>query len=287
MKKILVTGSKGQLGSEIFDRKQLLNDAEFIFTDIEELDITSKEAVNNFFDHHQPNYLINCAAYTAVDKAESEPELAYKINRDAVEHLALACKDHKTRMIHVSTDYVFDGTNYKPYTEEDKPNPASVYGQSKYEGELAVQAHLNNAYTFRTSWVYSSHGNNFVKTIIRLSKEREELNIVADQVGTPTFAGDLAEVILGVIKEIEEGKVASPGLYHFSNEGVASWYDFALAIKAKYALSAKINPISSSEYPTPAKRPMYSLLSKQKIKENFHLSIKYWRYSLPELVQNK
>lgn len=283
MKKILVTGSKGQLGSEIKDRQHLANDAEYIFTDLEELDITDKNAVLIFFDQHSPDYLINCAAYTAVDKAETEQELAYKINRDAVEILAAACKKHKTKMIHISTDYVFDGTNYKPYTEEDKPNPQSVYGKSKYEGELAVQKHLKDAYIIRTSWVYSAYGNNFVKSIIRLASERDELNIVADQIGTPTYAGDLAEVILLIIKNIEEKKNDAPGLYHYSNEGVASWYDFALAIKKKYSLKVKINPIPSSGYPTPAKRPFYSILDKHLIKKNFNMKIRHWKECLSDV----
>lgn len=278
MKKILVTGSKGQLGSDIQDISSQFPDFQFYFTDIEELDLTDSTATENYFEEHRPDFCINCAAYTAVDKAEDEEELAMKINRDTAGFLAKVCKTNDTKLIHISTDYVFDGTNCKPYNETDKTSPQSVYGLSKLLGEDEILKVSPDALIIRTSWLYSSFGHNFVKTMLRLSSERDTITVVADQVGTPTYSGDLAMAVLTIINKFNIDQIS--GIYHFSNEGVISWYDFAKAIMEIIESNCKVYPIESKDFPAKAKRPFYSVLNKTKIKTDFKLNIPYWKDSL-------
>jgi dTDP-4-dehydrorhamnose reductase len=277
MLNILVTGSNGQLGSEIreLSSEYLYN---FFFTDRNTLDITNPHAINEFVNKNNINTIINCAAYTAVDKAESDTENADKINHLAVKYLAQISKEKNIKLIHISTDYVFDGKAHMPYKEDDQVNPNGVYGQTKLDGEKAMQE-INpaNSIIIRTSWVYSSFGNNFVKTMLRLGKEKEQLGVIFDQVGTPTYARDLAKAILEIIPKIQNQKVE---IYNYSNEGVVSWYDFAKEIMRMAKLNCIMNPIETKEYPTPAKRPHYSLLNKSKIKKEFNITIPYWKDSL-------
>lgn len=281
MLNILVTGANGQLGSEIQELSTNVK-ANFYFTDVDELDITDKVALENFIAKNEINTIINCAAYTAVDKAEENEELANLINNVAVRYLAEISKKNDIKMIHVSTDYIFNGENYKPYIEDDKPCPNSVYGETKLAGEKALQEILpNNSIIIRTSWVYSSFGANFVKTMLRLGKEREELGVIYDQIGTPTYARDLAKVILDILPKIQNSKFK---IYHYSNEGVISWYDFAKEIMKMAKLECQINPIETFQYPTPAERPHYSLLNKAKIKDEFGVAIPYWKDSLSECL---
>jgi len=286
---ILVTGSSGQLGSEL---QQLSSeyDYTFFFTDRESLDITCKERVEQFCDENNINTIINCAAYTAVDKAESDEVNADKINHLAVKYLAQTAKEKNIRLVHISTDYVFDGTNYKPYTENDETNPQGVYGKTKLDGENAMrEINPANSIIIRTSWVYSSFGANFVKTMLHLGKEKEQLGVIFDQVGTPTYARDLAKAILDIIGTgtlvPADSTKNTVQIYNYSNEGVLSWYDFAKEIMRMAKLKCEINPIETKEYPTPAKRPHYSLLNKSKIKEEFGIIIPYWKDSLDECLQ--
>ncbi|MFT7234031.1 MAG: dTDP-4-dehydrorhamnose reductase [Cyclobacteriaceae bacterium] len=279
--KILITGSKGQLGNE-FQVIAKTSDWEFIFTDYEELDITSKTAVLAFFKAHNPDYCINCAAYTAVDKAETEKELSDKINVLGSENLALGCLEVGAQLFQISTDFVFDGTSSRPLKEDQPTAPVNYYGVSKLKGELAVSNILKEHFIIRTSWLYSSFGTNFVKSMIKLSETRNELNIIADQIGTPTFARDLALAIVHIINQ----KSQSYGTYHYSNEGVASWYDFTQAIFEYANISTKVNPIPTEQYPTPAARPAYSVMDKTKFRESFNISIPYWRVSLRGCIKN-
>lgn len=279
---ILVTGSNGQLGSEI---KAIAScyDYNFFFTDRNNIDITSKENIRNFCQTNNINVIINCAAYTAVDKAETDIENADLVNRKAVKKLALVSKELNIKLIHISTDYVFDGRNFKPYKEEFQTNPQGVYGKTKLDGENEIRdINPKNSIIVRTSWVYSSFGNNFVKTMLRLGKEKESLGVIFDQVGTPTYAKDLAKVILDIIPQITNEKVE---IYNYSNEGVLSWYDFAKEIMKMAKLNCKINPIETFQYPTPAKRPHFSLLNKSKIKSTFGIEIPYWKDSLDECLK--
>lgn len=278
MKNILITGSKGQLGSEIRDLSASYPDYNFIFTDIEELDLTNKVDVANFFNKNNISVCINCAAYTAVDKAEDDRELALLVNYKAVQILAEACHDHNTFLVHISTDYVFDGKYYKPYDETYPPSPDSYYGLTKLKGEEAVFSYCENAIIIRTSWLYSAYGNNFVKTMLRLGKEKDEIGVVCDQIGTPTYAGDLAKVILDIVANHKESNTKE--IYHYSNEGAISWYDFAKAIMAEAGLQCKVNTIESKDFPAKANRPFYSVLSKTKIKNDYRLEIPYWLDSL-------
>ncbi len=279
---ILVTGANGQLGSEI--RVLSNGDGSFLFADRGELDITDFAAVETFISENSVGTVINCAAYTAVDKAEGDAQNADLINNKAVENLAKICKDKNIKFIHISTDYVFDGKNYRPYLEEDKPNPIGVYAKTKYDGEKAILAiNPQNSIIIRTSWVYSSFGANFVKTMLRLGKERESLGVVFDQVGSPTYAKDLAKTILDILPKIKNRKTE---IYHFSNEGVVSWYDFAKEIMKMAKLPCNISPIESAEYPTPAPRPHYSVLNKAKIKKEFGVEIPYWKDSLIDCLKN-
>ena len=278
MTNILITGANGQLGSEIRALHENYPHYNFLFTCKEDLDIANQEAILSTCKANQITHIINCAAYTAVDKAQSEPEIAEAINHQGVHNLALTCKALDISLVHISTDYVFDGQHYKPYTPEDAPNPHTVYGQTKLAGESAVaKIAPQNTLIIRTSWVYSSFGNNFVKTMLRLGKERESLGVVYDQVGAPTYANDLAKAILDIIPKIQN---TSPKIYHYSDEGVLSWYDFAKEIMRMAKLKCKINPILTSDYPTPASRPHYSLLDKTEFKSDFNLTIPYWKDSL-------
>jgi len=284
MPNVLVTGSNGQLGSEI---KELSVDYQnnYFFTEKDELDITNEKAIKAFIETNNINTIINCAAYTAVDKAEEDEVNADKINHLAVKNLAQIAKEKNIKLIHVSTDYVFDGTNHKPYVETDSTNPNGVYGRTKLDGEKAMQAiNPQNSVIIRTSWVYSSFGANFVKTMLRLGKEKESLGVIFDQVGTPTYAKDLAKAILEIIQHSKLNTQNSVEIYHYSNEGVLSWYDFAKEIMKMAKLDCTINPIETKEYPTPATRPHYSLLNKTKIKEMFKIEIPYWKDSLSHCI---
>ncbi len=278
-KNILITGANGQLGSEIKYLSQFYN-LSFIFTDIDELDVTCIDDVKAFFSSHKIDYAVNCAAYTAVDKAEEENELADMVNHIAARNLAIISCEFNVRLIHISTDFVFDGNSSVPFTEKDKTNPVSVYGTTKLAGEKAVLENGKEVIIIRTSWLYSSYGNNFVKTMIRLSKERDSLGIVFDQIGTPTYARDLAETILHIVNS---GNFQS-GIYHYSNEGVASWYDFAKAIVEIAGIKCNIYPIETYQYPTPAKRPSYGILNKAKIKSVYKIKIPYWKDSLENCI---
>jgi len=277
---ILVTGGNGQLGSEIRSLAYRHSSFNFLFTDAAELNITDEVAVQNFFTENKIDACINCAAYTAVDKAESEKEMAFLVNAKAVEYLAKACAVNGSKLIHISTDFVFDGTIARPILETDRPNPLSVYGATKLAGEEFALQFSSDAIVLRTSWVYSSFGNNFVKTIFRLCKEKPSLNIIYDQVGTPTYARDLADAILQIV--VDKSSLAQKGIFNFSNEGVCSWYDFAIAIRNLASLETPIFPIETTQYPTPATRPKYSVLNKQKFKTAFNQSIPYWQDSLKD-----
>ena len=277
---ILITGSNGQLGSEIKDIAANYTGLNFIFMDLPALNICDKKQLEQLIVEKQINAVINCAAYTAVDKAEEEKENALKVNADGVLNIVNALKKVNGKLIHISTDYVFDGYSAVPYQEVDNTNPMGVYGNTKREGELHVLNSDLDAILIRTSWLYSAYGNNFVKTMLRLGQERDELGVLFDQVGTPTYAGDLAKVCLEILFK-EKNKISAHGkLYHFSNEGIASWYDFAIAIMNIGKVDCKVKPIETKDYPTPAKRPHFSVLNKSKIKNDFEIEIPYWRDSL-------
>ncbi|MBC8314863.1 MAG: dTDP-4-dehydrorhamnose reductase [Bacteroidales bacterium] len=280
--KILITGANGQMGSEFRWLEESFEMYQFLFTDIEELDITNPDSVNAYFQSENPDIIINCAGYTAVDKAEEEPEKAMHINGIAPEILSKAATANDTLLIHISTDYVFNGQAYKPYTEEDSPDPISFYAQSKYAGEVAVETNANRGIIIRTSWLYSSYGNNFAKTILKLSNERENLNIIFDQIGTPTYARDLCKTILDILPDLETCQGVE--LFHYSNEGVASWYDFASAIVDLTRINCQVYPIETKEYPLPAPRPYYSVMNKRKIKSQFGIKIPHWRDSLKDCL---
>lgn len=279
MKTILVTGANGQLGNSIRRLADGYPQFAFVFTDVETLDICDAPAVEAFVREKRFDYILNCAAYTAVDKAEDDEALCLRINRDAVRNLGEAACAVGAKMIHVSTDYVFDGTHYLPYVETDATCPASVYGRTKLAGEEALQAVCPDAVIIRTAWLYSEFGNNFVKTMLRLGNEREQLSVVFDQVGSPTYAGDLAAAILAVLVQAEEGTFV-PGIYHYSNEGVCSWYDFAVKIMELGNLPCRVLPIESKDYPAKAPRPHFSVLNKAKIKADYAISIPHWEASL-------
>jgi|LGOV01.1.fsa_nt_gb dTDP-4-dehydrorhamnose reductase len=288
MPNILVTGSNGQLGSEIKEiitsKTLSIENAIFYFTDRQTLDITDKENLFTFIKEHKIDVIVNCAAYTAVDKAQEDKVTADNINNQAVQLLAQISKDNDIKLIHVSTDYVFDGKNYKPYKEEDRTNPQNIYGQTKLDGEKAmIEINPANSIIIRTSWLYSSYGNNFVKTMLKLGKQKEELGVISDQVGTPTYAKDLAKTIINIIPQIKNSKVE---IYHYTNEGVLSWYDFAKEIMKMAKLTCKINPLETHQYPTPALRPNYSILNKTKIKNEFNISIPYWKDGLDECLRS-
>lgn len=281
--RILVTGANGQLGSEIQSLAPMFNDYQFMFCDIDELNLCDQNAIERFFDHNDFDMIVNCAAYTAVDQAESQQELAFAINHKSVEIIAGIARAKNISVVHISTDYVFDGQGYRPYIETDETAPQNIYGKSKLAGEKAIQeANLSNSLIIRTSWLYSSFGTNFVKTMLTLGKERDELTIIFDQIGTPTYAKNLAQIILSIIPKIKNDQVE---IYHYSNEGVCSWYDFAKAIFEEANIPCQVKPIETKEYPTPAGRPHYSLLNKSKFKTDFNIEIPYWKDSLHQCLK--
>ena len=282
MKNILVTGSNGQLGSELQSLAPAHDETcRFFFTDVAELDITDRQAVYSFVEQNRISVIVNCAAFTAVDKAESEPERCNLLNHLAPGYLAEAIASVGGTMIQISTDYVFDGTSCKPYKEEDITNPQTVYGRTKLAGEESVIRTCAGSMVIRTAWLYSTYGNNFVKTMLRLGKERDKLGVVADQIGTPTYAHDLAKAILTVIE-----KGIKPGVYHFTNEGTCSWYDFTKAIHRMEGIEdCEVSPIHTEDYPVPAKRPHYSVLDKTKIKQTYELDIRWWEDALKDCLK--
>lgn len=278
--KLLVTGANGQLGNEM--RLVLANrkDIDTLFTDIAELDITDSSAVETFVAENGITHIVNCAAYTAVDKAEDDEPTAVKVNVDAVRNLAAAARKNGAKLIHISTDYVFDGTSYKPYTEDMPVCPTNVYGRTKLAGEKAAFDRCPDSVIIRTAWLYSSFGNNFVKTMLRLGRERESLNVIFDQIGSPTYAADLAAAVMTVL----DSEKWIPGIFHFSNEGVCSWYDFTIMIHKMAGIECVVNPIESSAYPVRTPRPHYSVLNKARIKETYGVTVPYWVDSLRKCV---
>ncbi len=280
---VLVTGSRGQLGDAIRRRIDRFPAYTFTLTDIDELDLCDKKAVLDFVRRGRYAYIINCAAYTAVDRAESDAERCLQINRDAVGHLATAAREVGARIIHISTDYVFDGRATRPYREDDTPSPTSVYGRTKLAGEQLLLRELpTDAVILRTAWLYSEVGNNFVKTMLRLGAERPEIRVVNDQLGSPTYAGDLAEAVLHILT----APTFHPGIYHYTNEGTCSWYDFARHILATAHPTCAVHPIPTTDYPTPAARPAYSVLDKSRIRTVYGLSIPRWQDSLDRCLQH-
>ena len=283
MRNVLVTGSNGQLASCIKDLAKQYEGLNFIYTDYQELDICDLNQVNTFFKSNKKiDYCINCAAYTAVDKAESDVEKAFEINANGAKNLAIACSEFDAILIQISTDFVFDGEKNEPYTETDVAKPISVYGASKLQGEIEIKQTLETYFILRTSWLYSEHGANFMKTMLKLAETRDEISVVSDQIGTPTYAGDLADVILKIISS----KNTNFGLYHYSNEGVASWCEFAKAIFEASNIEIKLNPIKTSAYPTPAKRPVYSVMDKTKIKSVLKTETLSWQDRLIKTPRN-
>jgi len=282
--KILITGANGQVGME-FQTLAKQSSHSFIFTDVAKLDITDARAVMHFFDSEKPDFCVNCAAYTAVDKAEEQEAIAYKINVTGVKNLAKACRQLDIPMVQLSSDYVYDTGQNIPFKEDDETNPRSVYATTKLQGDEAVMSILPKKHiVMRTSWVYSSFGHNFVKTMIRLGTERDELGIVFDQIGTPTYARDIAAAILQIIDKTTDFQTFPKGIYHFSNEGVTSWYDFAKAIFKLKNITCHVRPIETKDYPTPAVRPPFSVLNKGKIKQVFSLEIPHWLESLEKCL---
>ena len=283
---ILVSGSNGQLGSEIKDLVTNYKDFNFFFRDLPELNICDAEALNTFIFNQNINAVINCAAYTAVDQAEEDVVIAEQVNAKGVLNLVNALKKVDGKLIHISTDYVFDGTSFLPYNESDPVSPIGVYGKTKRAGELAVINSDIDSIVIRTSWLYSAFGNNFVKTMLKLGHDRDELGVIFDQVGTPTNASDLAKTCLDILSDKSSENISANGkIYHYSNEGVASWYDFATAIMELGSLDCKVRPIETKDYPTPAKRPHYSVLNKTKINTDFNIEIPYWRDSLDKCIE--
>ena len=286
MKNILVTGAYGQLGNEVRILSAKYPEYNFMFTDVDSLDICDKDELIDFVTGNDIRYIINCAAYTAVDKAEDDAELCEKINATAVKNLGLAAAEAGAGIIHVSTDYVFDGTSCRPYTEDMPTKPCSVYGKTKLKGEKNLLKACPNAIIIRTAWLYSPFGNNFVKTMIKLGSERESLNVIFDQVGTPTYAEDLADAILKAMDQTIDTDHDKGGVYHFSNEGVCSWYDFTIKIHELAGIkTCKVNPIETKDYPTKAARPHYSVLNKTKIKQAFNITIPHWEASLKNCIK--
>lgn len=283
--KILVTGAGGQLGSELKELSASYPDISFDFTDVAELDITDRTACEKYMRALHPDFVINCAAYTAVDKAESDKDKARLLNVDSVDNLVAASKQAEAYFMHISTDYVFDGQSYRPYRETDAVCPRSEYGRTKELGEQAALKY-DKAMVVRTAWLYSAYGNNFVKTMVRLGSERNELNVVCDQVGTPTYAADLACALLQIASKVyKREKAFVPGIYHYTNEGVCSWYDFACTVMEYAGLQCAVKPINTEDYPTPAQRPHYSVLDKAKIKAVYDIEIDRWAPSLKRMMK--
>lgn len=284
--KILITGSKGQLGSKIKDLSVDYQNFSFTFTDLDELDITNLNSVLDFFKIEKPDIVINCAAYTAVDKAEDDYENAFKINALGPENLAKACNVYNSKFIHISTDYVFDGKEREnPYLESDFTSPQSVYGSTKLEGENLVLKNLQDAIIIRTAWLYSEYGHNFVKTMLNLAQSRTELSVVNDQVGSPTYAGDLAHAVLQISMQYFEKNYWESGIYHFSNIGKCTWFEFAKEIFKIKNINIKVNPVTSEEFPSKVKRPKYSVLDKEKIISTYKIDVPEWRDSLKIVLE--
>jgi len=284
--KVLITGSNGQLGSEIKELESDYDTLECIFKDLPELDICDTELLNRFIIENDIDAVINCAAYTAVDQAEENPEIAEQVNAKGVLNLVNALEIVNGKLIHISTDYVFDGNHSHPYKESDQVSPIGVYGETKRAGEIAVMNSSIDAVVIRTSWLYSANGNNFVKSMLRLGNKKESLNIVFDQKGTPTYAKDLAKTCLDILSDKSSTRISKKGsLYHYSNEGVTSWYDFARAIMEISNIDCKVIPIETKDYPTQAVRPLYSVLDKSKITSDFKVTIPHWRDSLTNCIK--
>ena len=276
MTKILVTGGNGQLAQCLKDVVKNNDELDVNFQDLPELDITNIQQLVSYFSKNELDYCINCAAYTAVELAEEQSDLAYAVNADGPKNLAEVCKKHQVKLLHISTDFVFDGKKQTPYIETDMPNPLGVYGKSKWQGERNIQEIMEDYFILRTSWLYSEYGNNFMKTMLKLSETRDEINVVSDQIGSPTYAGDLAEVLIKIVLSSS----TNHGLYHFSNSGAISWYDFAVEIFTQFGKKIEVKPITTEDYPTAAKRPKFSVLDTTKIENNFDCTLKDWQGSL-------
>lgn len=279
--KILITGANGQLGTELHEILEREFPGQTLYTDVQELDLTNAKAVDSYVANNEITHIVNCAAYTAVDRAEEEKMLCAAVNTDAVKNLAMAADANGAKIIHISTDYVFDGTNHRPYRESDKVNPISQYGTTKRKGETLLLALATQAIIIRTAWLYSAHGNNFVKTMLRLADSQPEIKVVCDQIGTPTFARDLARAVVKVLQSHQW----VPGIYHFTDEGAASWYDFAKAIFRIAGKDVKVTPIPTEDYPTPASRPSYSILDRTRIKATYGIEIPHWEEALADCLR--
>lgn len=279
--KILITGANGQLGTELHEILEREFPGQTLYTDVQELDLTNAKAVDSYVANNEITHIVNCAAYTAVDRAEEEKMLCAAVNTDAVKNLAMAADANGAKIIHISTDYVFDGTNHRPYRESDKVNPISQYGTTKRKGETLLLALAPQAIIIRTAWLYSAHGNNFVKTMLRLADSQPEIKVVCDQIGTPTFARDLARAVVKVLQSHQW----VPGIYHFTDEGAASWYDFAKAIFRIAGKNVKVTPIPTEDYPTPATRPSYSILDRTRIKATYGIEIPHWEEALADCLR--
>ncbi len=279
--KILITGANGQLGTELHEILEREFPGLTLYTDVQELDLTNAKAVDSYVANNEITHIVNCAAYTAVDRAEEEKMLCAAVNTDAVKNLAMAADANGAKIIHISTDYVFDGTNHRPYRESDKVNPISQYGTTKRKGETLLLALAPQAIIIRTAWLYSAHGNNFVKTMLRLADSQPEIKVVCDQIGTPTFARDLARAVVKVLQSHQW----VPGIYHFTDEGAASWYDFAKAIFRIAGKDVKVTPIPTEDYPTPASRPSYSILDRTRIKATYGIEIPHWEEALADCLR--
>ena len=279
--KILITGANGQLGTELHEILEREFPGQTLYTDVQELDLTNAKAVDSYVANNEITHIVNCAAYTAVDRAEEEKMLCAAVNTDAVKNLAMAADANGAKIIHISTDYVFDGTNHRPYRESDKVNPISQYGTTKRKGETLLLALAPQAIIIRTAWLYYAHGNNFVKTMLRLADSQPEIKVVCDQIGTPTFARDLARAVVKVLQSHQW----VPGIYHFTDEGAASWYDFAKAIFRIAGKDVKVTPIPTEDYPTPASRPSYSILDRTRIKATYGIEIPHWEEALADCLR--
>ena len=280
MIKALVTGGNGQLAQCLKEIVKYHDELDITFQDLPDLDITNKQKLESYFSNNELDYCINCAAYTAVDLAEEQSELAYAVNAEGPKNIAMLCLKYNIKLIHISTDFVFDGQQRTPYSETDAPNPLSVYGASKLQGERNIQDVMENYFIVRTSWLYSEYGKNFMKTMLKLSETRDQISVVSDQIGSPTYAGDLAE---GLIKIVLSSSI-SYGIYHYSNGGIVSWYDFAVEIFKQFGKTIEVKPIKTKDYPTAAKRPKYSVLDTTKIKNNFYCTINDWQTSLNKIT---
>lgn len=279
--KTLITGANGQLGTELHEILEREFPGQTLYTDVQELDLTNAKAVDSYVANNEITHIVNCAAYTAVDRAEEEKMLCAAVNTDAVKNLAMAADANGAKIIHISTDYVFDGTNHRPYRESDKVNPVSQYGTTKRKGETLLLALAPQAIIIRTAWLYSAHGKNFVKTMLRLADSQPEIKVVCDQIGTPTFARDLARAVVKVLQSHQW----VPGIYHFTDEGAASWYDFAKAIFRIAGKDVKVTPIPTEDYPTPASRPSYSILDRTRIKATYGIEIPHWEEALADCLR--